>query len=58
MRETIDKNEEGHFIIGSKLENYKIEKGGNLHFFANDHYATKFYKNNHGFISLIVARIA
>lgn len=55
---TIAKNEENHFVIGNKLDNYKIQKSGLLYFFANDSKKLKFYKNNSGSIFIKIRRIA
>jgi hypothetical protein len=53
---TIDKNEENHFAVGKYLEKYTVGVSGTLFFFANDD--LRYYKNNTGYLDIIVARLS
>ncbi len=56
---TIDENEQNHFRIGLKRENFSIPKTGKLHFFANDHKNEFWYIiNNWGKMKVEVTRIS
>lgn len=53
---TIERNEQGHFIIGMNKQ-WTASLAGKVFFFANDSKKLRWYKNNKGRITLHVKRL-